>query len=165
MKIIRLTIVSILLFCVFSCSKEDNNGVGGKAKDEQKPTIKLNYPTSCAKLIRGQKFTMKATVEDNLALASYAIDFHNNFDHHTHDNQGSKCALEPIKNTTEKTFKFLENYTIKNRPKKYEISQIITIPADADTGDYHCHISVTDVTGWSVNTSVDVKIVESTTKK
>lgn len=157
MKSIKI-ILGVLLFATFfSCSKDEN---GAEVKDEQKPTITLSYPTSCAELKRGQKFTVKAIVSDNVALASYAIDFHNNFDHHTHDSQGSKCNLEPEKAKTEKTFKFIENYTIQNKPKQYEISKTITIPADADTGDYHCSVSVTDVTGWFVNTSVDVKIVE-----
>lgn len=154
MKNIRILFVVFLLISLFSCSKED------EVKDEQKPTVKLKYPTSCAELKRGQKFTVKAIVSDNVALASYAIDFHNNFDHHTHDSQGSKCNLEPVKNKTAKTFTFLENYELKGKPKQYEISKEITIPTDADTGDYHCHISVTDDTGWSVNTSVDVKIVK-----
>lgn len=162
MKNIRIVLVMLLLVTFFSCSKDKDGDVG---KDLTKPTVTLNYeggfPTSCVELKRGQKFTVKAKISDNVGLDSYAIDIHNNFDHHTHDNQGSKCKLEPIKNATKQTFKFLENYTIKNKPKDYEISQTIAIPADSDTGDYHCSISVTDVTGWSVNTSVDIKIVEN----
>lgn len=157
MKILQLTIVSILFLCLLSCSKNDGDET---VKDLQKPTIKFINPTSCEELKRGQKVTIKAIVSDNVGLASYAIDFHNNFDHHTHDNQGSKCALDPVKRPTKKTFKFLDNFLIQNKPKKYEISKEITIPADADDGDYHCHISVTDVTGWYIDTSVDVKIVE-----
>lgn len=158
MKNIKI-ILGFLLFVTFiSCSKED------EVKDEQKPTITLNYaggfPKPCAKLKRGQKFTLKVKATDNVGLASYAIDIHNNFDHHTHDDQGSKCDMEPSKNPTANTFKFDKNFQIQNKPKEYEISQAIAIPANADTGDYHCQISVVDVTGWQGRTSVDIKIVE-----
>ena len=56
----------------------------------------------------------------------------------------------------------LEYYVIETASwvKEYEIKHEITIPKDIDTGDYHCQISVTDITGWQSRTSVDIKITE-----
>lgn len=157
--IIKFTSLTLLIITFFACSNE--GGTDTVEVDKQKPTITINYdngfPKSCSVLKRGKKYTIKVKVSDNLALASYAIDIHNNFDHHTHDDQGSKCNLDPIK-TPVKPFVFMKNYTIKSKPKEYEISQLISIPKDKDIGDYHCQISVTDVTGWQSRTSVDIKI-------
>lgn len=141
-----------------SCSSD-----GSMDKDEQKPTISINYdegfPRSCTELVRGETYTFRAKVTDNMALASYSLGIHNNFDHHTHDDQGIQCDLEPIK-TAVNPFIFIQNYTIENGVKNYEILINLTIPNDIDTGDYHCAYSVTDKTGWQARTSIDVKIIE-----
>lgn len=156
-KINTLFITFVLLIGVWSCTKNENT----PEKDTEKPTITINYdggfPKSCEVLERGKTYTFKVQVSDNVGLAKYAIDIHHNFDHHTHDDQGSKCELEPIKKP-KTPFKFLKNYTIKSTPKKYEILQEITIPNNVDTGNYHCQISVIDLTGWQSRTSVDIKI-------
>ena len=54
----------------------------------------------------------------------------------------------------------MQNKPIEGGLKEYEIKHEITIPKDIDTGDYHCEISVTDITGWQSRTSVDIKITE-----
>jgi len=144
--------VSLLLI---NCSSESED------IDKEKPSITINYdngfPKSCTILEKGKQYTVKVKVSDNIALATYAIDIHHNFDHHTHDDQGSLCELSPIKNPISPLI-FMENYNIDNEVKEYEISQSITIPTDIDTGDYHCQISVIDITGWQSRTSVDIKI-------
>lgn len=154
-----LTILSFSAIALFSsCSKDDDNDV-----DTQKPTITVNYdngfPQSCAQLQRGHTYTIRGMAADNLALASYSIDIHNNFDHHTHDNQEAECTLFPVK-VPVNPFIFIENYSINGEPASYEIVQEITIPNDIDTGDYHFQVSVTDRTGWQARTFVDIKIIE-----
>lgn len=155
-KTVTLLITTILFF---NCS--DNEETSENKPDKEKPTININYeggfPRPCDVLERGETYTIRVNVSDNIGLATYAIDLHNNFDHHTHDDQGSKCNLEPTK-TPDNPLILMENYDIKQTPKTYEISQSITIPKDIDTGDYHCQISVIDVTGWQSRTSVDIKI-------
>ncbi|MGO3183859.1 MAG: DUF4625 domain-containing protein [Aequorivita sp.] len=158
----RITLISIyflfFLLLLASCSKEENDG-----KDLEKPTISINYtngfPQACAYLVRGETYTFRAIVTDNNALASYSLDIHHNFDHHTHDDQGVLCNLEPIK-TAVSPFIFMENYIIENGVKDYEIKVNLTVPNDIDTGDYHCAYSVTDKTGWQGRTSIDIKIIE-----
>lgn len=147
-----------LFFIVTACSSDDDDD-----KDTEKPTITINYanvfPKACEQLQRGQTYTFKARVTDNFALASYSIDIHHNFDHHTHDDQEEECEHHPDKNAVN-PFLVLNNYTISDDLKTYEISVELNIPSDVDTGDYHCQYSVTDQTGWQSKTSVDIKIIE-----
>ncbi|MBT0607378.1 DUF4625 domain-containing protein [Aequorivita echinoideorum] len=141
-----------------SCSSDD-----GEEIDEERPEITVAYengfPTSCAELKRGETYTFRARVTDNLALAAYSLNVHHNFDHHTHDDQGSLCELEPIKEA-QSPFIYLENFSIAENPQTYEISIPVTIPETVDLGDYHTAFSVTDQTGWQSRTSIDIKIIE-----
>ncbi|EDM44145.1 hypothetical protein SCB49_11157 [unidentified eubacterium SCB49] len=146
------------LFLLAACSSDDSID-----KDEEKPTITVAYdqgfPQSCTELVRGETYVFKAMVSDNKALASYSLDIHHNFDHHTHDDQGAQCELEPIKTAVD-PFLFVQNFSIEDEVKNYEIQISVTIPNDVDTGDYHCAYSVTDTTGWQSRTSIDIKIIE-----
>ncbi|MEJ4087370.1 DUF4625 domain-containing protein [Galbibacter orientalis] len=147
-----------LLTLIFSCASDDSID-----KDEEKPSITINYtegfPKACTELVKGETYNFRAKVTDNMALATYSIDIHHNFDHHTHDDQSAECELESIKAAVNPLI-FMENYAIENAPTNYEINVPITIPNDIDTGDYHCSYSVTDETGWQSRTSIDIKIVE-----
>ncbi len=140
---------------ISSCSSDD--------KDEEKPTISVNYnggfPQGCVLLAKGETYNFRAKVTDNMALASYSIDIHNNFDHHTHDDQVTECDLEDIKQAINPLI-FIENYSIEDNLTSYEINIPITIPRDIDAGDYHSAYSVTDQTGWQARTSIDIKIIE-----
>lgn len=148
-------IITTLLF--WGCSDKD------EPIDEEKPTINLDYeggfPRTCTSLIKGKTYTITVQTTDNLELASYSVDLHHNFDHHTHDDQGATCNLDP-KKRAENPLIYMEHRNIENGLKEYEIQHEITIPDDIDTGDYHCQISVTDITGWQSRTSVDIKITE-----
>ncbi|MEH6682347.1 MAG: DUF4625 domain-containing protein [Sediminicola sp.] len=151
----------LFLICglpTLSCSSDDST-----AKDEEKPTININYgqgfPQACAELVKGRTYQFRAMATDNMALASYSLDIHHNFDHHTHDDQGEQCDLSPVKQAVDPMI-FMENYAIEEGVVSYEIDLSITIPENIDTGDYHCSYSVTDETGWQARTSVDIKIIE-----
>ncbi len=152
--------IFILFLCLVfaSCTTDDNT-----EKDEQKPTIGINYdggfPQACSQLVKGETYSFKAMITDNVELASYSLDIHHNFDHHTHDDQDGECSLDPKKTATNPWI-YIENYPIEDGLTSYEISISITIPNDIDTGDYHCSFSVIDETGWQSRTSVDIKIVE-----
>ena len=145
------------IICIAACS--DDNSID---KDLDKPTITINYnegfPQGCTELSRGETYNFRTQVTDNKELASYSIDIHHNFDHHTHDDQGVQCDLEAIK-TAVNPLIFMENYSVEDGVMTHEINISITIPNDIDTGDYHCAYSVTDVTGWQSRTSVDIKII------
>lgn len=153
-----LVILSFGAIALFnSCSKKEDK------VDKEKPTITINYtdgfPQACSQLKRGHTYAIRALTADNLALASYSIDIHNNFDHHTHDNQEEECELGAMKAPVN-PWVFMEHYPIEGNKTTYEIVQEISIPETIDTGDYHFHISVTDVTGWQGRAFVDIKIVQ-----
>ncbi|WP_100610114.1 DUF4625 domain-containing protein [Confluentibacter lentus] len=147
-----------LLLPIVSCSSDDSMD-----KDEEKPTITINYaggfPQACTQLQKGETYNFKAKVTDNKELASYSLDIHHNFDHHTHDDQGTPCTLGPIKQAI-KPLIFMQNYSIEGGKTSYEINVSLAIPNDIDTGDYHCQFSVIDQTGWQSRTSIDIKIIE-----
>ena len=146
------------LTLLISCTSDDSMD-----KDEEKPTISVNYdngfPQGCAQLTKGQTYSFRAMVKDNKKLASYSLDIHHNFDHHTHDDQVTECILGDIKSPVN-PYLFMENYSIESELTSYEINISLTIPDDIDIGDYHCAYSVTDETGWQSRTSIDIKIVE-----
>jgi hypothetical protein len=146
------------IMLTISCSNSDDID-----KDEEKPTITVNYnegfPQGCTQLSRGETYFFRAQVTDNKKLASYSLNIHNNFDHHTHDDQVTECNLEDIKQAINPLL-IIENYAIEGNLTSYEINIPITIPSDIDTGDYHCAYSVTDETGWQSRTSIDIKIIE-----
>lgn len=147
-----------LLFSSISCSTDGNNDI-----DEERPTITINYeggfPQPCIELVRGDTYEFRAQAADNMALASYSLDIHHNFDHHTHDDQEGECSLDSVKEAANPML-YLENFSIEDGPAEYEIVIPIAIPDDADTGDYHTQFSVTDETGWQSRTAVDIKIIE-----
>ena len=148
-------LLGLFVLALVSCTKTEI--------DEEKPTITVNYaggfPQTCENLGLGQSYTIKAKVADNLELASYSIEMHHNFDHHTHDDQAGECILEEQKSPTN-PFVFSTNGRIPQGSTNYELDIDLIIPDGADTGDYHLALSITDVTGWQARTSVDVKIVE-----
>ena len=156
--ILKYNYILILLLLLTSCSDSDSVDI-----DEEKPTISINYdngfPQACAQLTRGETYTFRAMVTDNQALASYSLDIHHNFDHHTHDDQGEVCTLEDVK-TAVNPLIYIENFSIEDGLTSYEINISLTIPEDVDTGDYHCSYSVTDETGWQSRTSIDIKIID-----
>ena len=158
----RITATYIYIFFTLlfltSCSSDDNID-----KDLEKPTITINYnegfPQACAQLVKGQTYNFRAKVTDNLALASYSLDIHHNFDHHTHDDQEEPCDLG-LKKQAINPFIFMQNYPIEDGLATYEINISLKIPEDIDTGDYHTAYSVTDQTGWQSRTSMDIKIID-----
>lgn len=147
--------VPVLLLA--ACSSNSDSTI-----DEEKPSISVNYadgfPQACQTLERGKSYSFRAKVTDNVALASYSLNIHHNFDHHTHDDQGAQCKLGTIKEAVNPLL-FIGNHTIENGATSYEINISVTIPDDIDLGDYHCAYSVTDQTGWQSRTSVDINII------
>ncbi|CAM1371961.1 DUF4625 domain-containing protein [Tenacibaculum xiamenense] len=151
----KLGLLLLITIITTACSSNDEE------PDTTKPTITVQYqggfPQSCDVLEKGNEYILKLKVADNISVEKYAVDIHHNFDHHTHDDQGAQCELDPIK-TPINAFLYRESFTISNSPKEYEINQKINIPNDVDSGDYHCSISVIDGTGWQSRTSIDIKI-------
>lgn len=143
-------------------------GVAGCKKDKQEidteyPVIDLSssdaFPKQCSTIKRGQKFTFKATLTDNVELGSVSIDIHHNFDHHSHSTEVNDCGLGAIKAPVNAML-LIKSYPIPSGLKSYQISQDIDIPANVDTGDYHFMIRLTDKEGWQTIKGLSIKIIE-----
>ncbi|WP_209401632.1 DUF4625 domain-containing protein [Pseudozobellia sp. WGM2] len=158
MKKIKKFLCFIMLLFINSCSTDDS-----ASKDVEKPTISIAYsggfPKGCDQLKRGETYVFRAMVTDNEALASYSLNLHHNFDHHTHDDQVGDCDLNESKSAVNPWI-FMQNFSIEESSLEHEIEIELAIPDDIDTGDYHCAYSVTDASGWQGRTSIDIKIVQ-----
>lgn len=147
--------VILLLGFITACKKDETN------IDTEYPVIDVTgssaFPIQCSTLTRGQKFTFKAKFSDNVALGSYSLDVHHNFDHHSHSTEVSDCTMDAIK-TPVKPFLFINTFQIPSGTSSYEAINEITIPADIDPGDYHFLIKVTDKEGWQTLKGISIKI-------
>ncbi|WP_031529297.1 DUF4625 domain-containing protein [Dyadobacter crusticola] len=138
------------------------------ACDKDKPAIDIEYPVidtaapgsfpvQCSTVERGKAFTFKATFSDNIALGSYSIDIHHNFDHHTHSTEVSDCETDPVKKPVN-PFLLIKSFDINDNQQRFEASQQIEVPADVDPGDYHFMIRLTDKEGWQTIRGISIKI-------
>lgn len=151
-KLISILAATVL---VFGCSKDN------EAIDTEYPTIDIafsdTFPVQCSVIKRGERFTFRAKFDDNVALGSYSLDIHHNFDHHTHSTEVSDCEPYPVKSPV-KPFVYINSFDIQNAPKSHVAVTEIDIPADIDAGDYHLMIRVTDKEGWQTMRGISIKI-------
>jgi hypothetical protein len=150
----------VLLIFFNACEKDDKI-------DKEKPTIDLSiqdaFPVNCDTIYFGESFELKVLFSDNIALGSYSIDIHHNFDHHSHSTEVTECNLDPIKEPVN-PFLFIEDYDIPEGKADYETTESITIPSGDgnglfDEGDYHFFISLTDSEGWSLQKGLSIKML------
>ncbi|PBI89083.1 hypothetical protein BSF41_24520 [Flavobacterium sp. ACN2] len=156
MKNLNLLLGIFAFAFITSCSSD-------KAEiDTEYPLIDISatdaFPIQCSTIESGKTFTFKATFNDNVALGSYSLDIHHNFDHHTHSTEVNTCKTEAVKSPI-KPMLFINNYSIPNGVKSYEATAQITIPADVDPGDYHFMIRLTDKEGWQTLKGLSIKIL------
>jgi len=146
-----IAIASALL----SCSKDS------ETTDTEYPVIAVSdadtYPVQCGTLVRGETFEFRARFSDNVALGSFSLDVHHNFDHHTHSTEVEDCDLDPVK-TPENPFLYIDSFDIPDAPQTYDARVEITVPAEVDPGDYHFMIRVTDREGWQTMKGLSIKI-------
>jgi len=151
--IIPMLVSVFLLFA--ACSKE--------SKDDIYPEIKMDccggYPVNCDEIKRGTAFSFVAEFSDNAALGAFSLDIHHNFDHHTHSTDPVPCEFEPVKSPVN-PFRLIREYEIPEGSESYTASVNIFIPADADTGDYHMMVRLTDKAGWQTIKGISFKVIE-----
>ena len=155
MKLLKYILPIVLLASIAGCKKDEDK------IDTEYPVIDITsanaFPIQCSTLTRGQKFTFRAKLSDNVALGSYSLDIHHNFDHHSHSTEVSNCNVDPVK-TPVKPFLLINTFQIPAGQMVYEASNELTIPADIDPGDYHFLIKVTDKEGWQTLKGISIKI-------
>ena len=151
-KVLFYCILSIILI---SCNSDDDD------KDMEKPSIDMTaesaFPTNCVVLLRGESFSFNARFADNVELGNYNLEIHNNFDHHSHSTENEECELDPKKQPV-KPWIYNKDYPIPAGQISFTANDVIEIPANIDTGDYHFMIRLTDKAGWQQIKSVEVKI-------
>ncbi|HRP55447.1 DUF4625 domain-containing protein [Agriterribacter sp.] len=149
-----ITAIGVIIF-IAGCSKNKD------ATDKEYPTIDLTtaaaFPRQCSELARGQVFTAKIPVADNVELGSVSIDIHHNFDHHSHSTEVEECDMDAVK-TPSNPFLLVKSISIPAGNQSYTVSEAIDIPGDADPGDYHFMIRVTDKEGWQTIKGLSIKI-------
>lgn len=138
-----------------SCEKKDTE------IDDSPPEIDLTYsetfPVQCSEIRRGTVFTFRGRFTDDVELGSFGLDIHHNFDHHSHSTEIGQCTSEPEKKPVN-PFLFIENFQIPKGSKSYIATVEIEVPEEADPGDYHFMIKVTDRAGWQTLKGLSISI-------
>lgn len=147
----------VMLLVLSSCKKDQETAI-----DTEYPVIDLKatnaFPIQCSTVKRGEKFTFRANLSDNVALGSVGIDIHHNFDHHSHSTEVESCQPGPEK-TPQKPFVLIKDFALPAGAKSHEIAQEIAVPSDVDPGDYHFMIRLTDQAGWQAIRGLSIKIL------
>lgn len=129
---------------------------GSDEADITKPTIDLVAPCDGDSLLIGGEngVHFEMNVADDIALASYKIDIHNNFDGHGHNTLAAADATVP--------FTFSRVYSdIAGKRNATIHHHDIKIPSNATPGKYHLMVYLVDQAG---NESYAVRdVVLSTT--
>lgn len=129
--------------------------------DTTYPEIDLSavnaFPKQCGIVKRGEKFSFRASFSDNVELGSASIDIHHNFDHHTHSTEVNDCSMEAVKKPVN-PFLLIKAFPIAAGQKTYTINEELVVPADADPGDYHFMIRLTDKAGWQTIRGISIKV-------
>ncbi|RZL60301.1 MAG: DUF4625 domain-containing protein [Pedobacter sp.] len=148
-------ILSVLtIFLLSNCKKETEE------IDTTYPEIIASstaFPQQCSTIKRGESFTFKTRVSDNVELGSMSIDIHHNFDHHSHSTEVNSCNMEAVKSPV-KPYLLIREISIPAGQKNYEATASINVPADIDPGDYHFLIRITDKAGWQTIKGISIKI-------
>src|SRR5215217_1937642 len=91
----QFILLSVIALAAGACDKDE------RAIDTDYPVIEVQapgtFPVQCSTLKRGESFNFKAAFSDNIALGSYSLDIHHNFDHHPHSTEVSDCETDPVK--------------------------------------------------------------------
>lgn len=148
-------IILIALSCLLAACQPDE-------RDMDKPCI-IDYgnatcPADC------ETFNLSDTIHfcyrftDNEELGNYNIEIHNNFDHHTHSTSAADCEQEAEK-TPVNPWHYNKDFSIPGGSTDYTARIDIPIPADADPGDYHFMVRLTDAAGWQQLRSVAIRLM------
>ncbi|WP_430614939.1 DUF4625 domain-containing protein [Flavobacterium sp. JP2137] len=124
------------IFSLSSCSSDDNN------VDTQKPKIDLVAPKEGAVLPAGKDVHFDMEVSDNVMLASYKVEIHNNFDNHNHS-----TALSAKADGELVAFTFNRVWSLEGQKNADVHHHDIVIPANAKRGNYHFIVYVLDKAG------------------
>lgn len=154
-----LALVSVIAIGFTSCGSDDDDN---DLRDMTQPVISEQgitaNPVECQQYHPGDVIPFHYVFTDDVELGNYNIEIHNNFDHHSHSGSAVECELEPKKEAGAKALVFNQDYTIPAGQRSYDARIDIPIPADAETGDYHFMVRLTDRAGWQQLKAVSIKV-------
>ena len=159
MSLMKQTLLSLLLLCALcACSGSDDN----ESRDMTQPVISdqgiTANPVECQQYHPGDVIPFHYVFTDDVELGNYNIEIHNNFDHHTHSGSAVECEKDAPKVAGAKAWVFNQDYSIPEGKRTYTARIDIPIPADAETGDYHFMIRLTDRAGWQQLKAMAIKL-------
>ncbi|MEC4113019.1 DUF4625 domain-containing protein [Myroides pelagicus] len=165
MKTIKYIAFYSLLASAFftSCTSSDDN------LDTEPPVVDLIAPADGAKLEAGKDIHFDMNVSDNVALATYNVDIHGNFDGHGHGDGNHTHSITVLagdhthdaENEARKEFKFNETWDdIYGKKNDNVHHHKIIIAADAKRGNYHFAVKVLDKAGNQTMVFRNIEIVD-----
>lgn len=117
-------ILALALVAFSACEKDSDS-------DTTKPVIAIETPTNDQEFAPGDAIPFKGSITDNEELSSFKVDIHWGADH-DHGKLASQWDHEQTWSISGTLFEFDES---------------ITIPGDADHGEYHMIVYATDKSG------------------
>lgn len=138
-----IVLLSILFTAIFLLSCEDSEEV-----DVNAPEILLMSPSYGQSIAAGTELHFHAEFKDDIALATFNLSIHNNFDGHSHGR---------VKNTP---WDISQSYEISGKVNDFEVD--IPVPVETTAGPYHLTIQTIDAAGnstsFSEGTSVEAEV-------
>lgn len=129
-KNILFFVLSAIMCVSFSaCDEED--------ADTTKPVITLDEPEDDESLRIGESVHFECDFSDDVALGSYLIEIHNNFDGHGHKTRADETVPFSIK----------KSYDLNNLRNTHVHHHDIVISDNATPGAYHLVVYCTDAAG------------------
>lgn len=116
------------VFAACSSNQSDDDHV----LDTEKPTVEIITPNENQQIPLGEMLHLKASLKDNVELASFKIEIHSAEDGHHHRDE-----VQPFSYTKQGNIQSVETY----------IEQGITIPSDIQQGHYHIGVFAIDKAG------------------
>jgi uncharacterized membrane protein len=131
---------------VVSCDKKNNDG------DTVKPVINLIEPEEGDVLQIGDDVHFEMELSDDVALGSYKVNIHHNFDGHGHEQKADE-GEETV------AFEFNREWNDISGKKNTTVHHHeIEIPENATPGDYHLMVYCTDAAGNESYITVNVEL-------
>ena len=131
-----------------SCSDDDSSD----GLDNQAPVVTIHEPTTDEAVAVGGEVHLDVELEDDVELASYKIEVHNDFDGHDHDRPFG----------VEQTIPWSLSQTQELEPGQttYNIHEHLEVPANAAEGAYHLGIIALDQAGNQTEAYVEIIVGE-----
>ncbi len=143
-------------------------GCGKTNKDKIAPVINSNdfIPENCDIYYQADTIYVHFSCTDNVELGSFNIEIHSNFDHHTHSTEATDCEQENNEHIEEEHsdhehdlgWVYNEDFAIPEGLTQYTADLQIVVPTEAEEGDYHFMLRLTDKAGWQTIKSVAIKV-------